>query len=140
MFLFLLALFLRTEAFKYTLHHSTWPRLTLFPGQQQTHSLNPTSRDYLFVSPTVFKSLFTSPLVSTRYRKWAGGLGDILRMTSLQGNVVVPCVPIQLQSSSSAFGPRLVIGCPFPLFPNPGAEALKPGFLDRQVIGLPLKM
>lgn len=61
-------------------------------------------------------------------------------MTSLQGSVVVRCVPIQLQSSSGAFGPGLAVGCPFPLFPSPGAEALKPGFLDKQVICLPVKM
>lgn len=61
-------------------------------------------------------------------------------MTSLQGSVVVCCVPVQLQSTSGAFGPRLMVGCPFPLFPSSGAEAFKPGFLDKQVIGLPLKM
>lgn len=43
-------------------------------------------------------------------------------MTSPQGRLVVCCVPIQLQSTQGAFGPRLEVDCPFPLFPNPGVK------------------
>lgn len=59
MFLFL-APFLRTEAFKYSTLLCLG--LHLLPGQQ-SRSLKPMSRDYLFVSPTVLKSLFTSHVV-----------------------------------------------------------------------------
>lgn len=53
----------------------------------------------------------------SRFHK-AGGLGDIARMISVQGSV-------------------LVLGCPFPLF---NAEALKPAFLNERVVGLPSRM
>lgn len=132
----LLTLFLRTEAFKHTLHHGTLPRLT--PGAATESLPKPDEQGLSFRQPNssnLFSHLISFPRNT--------GKGCRLRRRSQNdfspGQRCGALCPHPAPEQFGALGPMLVVGCSFPLFPNPGDEALKPGFLDKQVVGLPLK-